>query len=62
MKKYKATLFKQEYIDEPSKPIDSVLLDKKCYTTAEKFFYDKRGWKKAEHYQIEIEDMPRFLA
>jgi hypothetical protein len=59
MKKYKATLFKQEYIDEPSKPIDTIL---RCFTSAEKFFYDKRGWKRAEHFHIEIEEMPRFLA
>jgi len=62
MEKYKATLFKQEYIDEPSRPIDTILLDKKCYATAENFFFDKRGWKRAEHFHIEIEDMPRFLA
>ena len=62
MKRYKATLFKLEYWDQPQVPVDSVLLDKKCYTTAEKFFFNKRGWKKAEHYHIEIEDMPRFLA
>ena len=66
MKKYKATLFKH---DENvalgfsrAIPIDSILLDKQCYTTAEKFFYDKRGWKRAEHYHIEIENTPRFLA
>jgi hypothetical protein len=62
MKRYKATLFKQEYIDQRAEPIDTILLDKKCYPTAEKFFYDKRGWKRGEHYHIEIENMPRFLA
>jgi len=62
MKRYKATLFKQEVINERAEPIDTILLDKKCYSTAEKFFYDKRGWKRGEHYHIEIENMPRFLA
>ena len=70
MKKYKATLFKLEYeatingmtINEPQVPVDSVLLDKKCYTTAENFFFNKRGWTKTEPFHIEIEDMPRFLA
>jgi len=62
MKKYKATLFRLEHIDEPQVPVDSTLLDKKCYATAEKFFFNNRGWKKTEHFHIEIEDMPRFLA
>lgn len=62
MKKYKATLYESEFIDVPAKPIDSILLDKICYTTAEKIFYDERGWIKSENYHIEIESKPRFLA
>jgi len=62
MKRYKATLFEQKVIDERAEPIDTILLDKKCYPTAEKLFFNKRGWERTEHLHIEIEDMPRFLA
>ena len=62
MEKYKATLFKTDLEEDQSEPIDTILLDKICYTTAENFFFDKRGWEKKEYYHIEIEDMPRFLA
>jgi hypothetical protein len=60
MKRYKATLFKSSL--RSSTPIDTVLLEKKCHATAENLFFNKRGWKKAEHYHIEIENLPRFLA
>ncbi len=66
MKKYKATLFRS---DENlalgftrSTPIDTILLDKKCYTTAENLFFNKRGWNRSDHYHVEIENIPRFLA
>jgi hypothetical protein len=68
MKRYKATLFKSEKskLNPTSSwrttPIDTVLLEKKCHATAENLFFNKRGWKKAEHYHIEIENLPRFLA
>ena len=62
MKRYKATLFKTACNGQDQRPIDSILLEKKCHTTAENFFFNKRGWKKAEHYHIEIDDLPRFLA
>jgi hypothetical protein len=72
--KYKATLYetpeitdflyvsqiKQEEMSRP-KPIDSTLLDKRCYTTAEKFFFNKQGWRRAETLHIEIEEQPRII-
>lgn len=62
MKKYKAILYEIEYIDVPAKPVDSILLDERCYTTAEKIFYDERGWVRSEKHHIEIETNPRFTA
>ena len=72
--KYKATLYetpeitdflyisqiKQEELCRP-KPVDSTLLDKRCYATAEKFFFSKKGWRRADCFHIEIEEAPRII-
>jgi len=72
--KYKATLYETPEItdflyisqikaDELSrpKPIDTTLLDKRCYATAEKFFFNQKGWRRADTLHIEIEDKPRII-
>ena len=73
--KYKATLYEEragadEYLYLPEhrrreltlpRPIDSVLLDKRCYKTAESHFFSKRGWPRAETYFVEIEKHPRMI-
>ena len=72
--KYKATLYetpeitdflyvsqiKQEELSR-SKPVDTTLLDKRCYATAEKFFFNKKGWRRADTFHIEIEEVPRII-
>tara|TARA_R100001244_G_scaffold46032_3_gene41309 strand:+ start:496 stop:729 length:234 start_codon:yes stop_codon:yes gene_type:complete len=72
--KYKATLYetpeitdflyvsqiKREELNRP-KPIDSTLLDERCYATAEKFFFNKKGWRRGETLHIEIEEKPRAI-
>ena len=73
--KYKAILYETpvncEYLYVPKakveelnkpKPVDSVLLDKKCYKTAEGIFFGRRGWERHEKFHVEIEDEPRVLA
>jgi len=52
---------KVEELNKP-KPVDSVLLDKKCYKTAEGIFFGRRGWERHEKFHVEIEDEPRVLA
>ena len=73
--KYKATLYetpeecdflyvseaKQKELNKP-KPIDSTLLNEKCFETAERVFFGKRGWVRGSRFHIEIEDMPRIIA
>ena len=52
---------KRRELNQP-RPIDSVLLDTKCYSTAAKYFFDKRGWNKnTASYHIEIEQEPRMI-
>ena len=51
---------KQRELNNP-KPVDSVLLDKKCYSTADKYFFNKRGWTRDDRYHIEIEEEPRMI-
>jgi hypothetical protein len=52
---------KQRELNNP-KPIDSVLLDTKCYSTADKYFFNKRGWNRnLANYHIEIEQEPRMI-
>jgi len=46
---------------ERAKPVDSTLLNKKCYATAENYFFKKRGWAKSDLFYIEIEDQPRII-
>ena len=73
--KYKAILYETPdecdflYIPEAKakelnkpKPVDSILLDKKCFKTAEGAFFGSRGWGRHERFHIEIEDMPRIIA
>ena len=73
--KYKATLYeskdhmeylfltqsKREELNKP-RPVDTALLDKKCYKTAERHFFSERGWVHARgNYHVEIEDKPRVI-
>jgi len=51
---------KRKELNNP-KPVDSILLDKKCFTTAEGIFYGRRGWKRTGDLHIEIEDQPRII-
>jgi hypothetical protein len=73
--KYKAILYETPviceflYIPEAKakelnkpKPVDSVLLDKKCYKTAEGIFFGSRNWDRDAKLHIEIEEEPRILA
>lgn len=55
------TIAKQNELNKP-KPIDSTLLDKKCFKTAENIFYNKKGWTRSDRMHIEFESMPRILA
>ena len=73
--KYKAVLYEErgsehEYLYLPEhkrreltqpRPIDSILLDARCFTTAETYFFNKRGWAKLPSYFIEIEENPRMI-
>ena len=73
--KYKAVLFEErasgdEYLYLPEhkrrelslpRPVDSILLDKRCFKTAENYFFNKRGWDKREELFIEIEKKPRII-
>ena len=73
--KYKAILYEErgredEYLYLPEhkrreltqpRPIDSILLDARCFTTAETYFFNKRGWTKLPSYFIEIEENPRMI-
>lgn len=73
--KYKATLYhtsedadflyvsqiKKDELSQP-KPVDSTLLDARCHATAEKFFYNKMGWRRSDNLHIEIEKEPRIIA
>ena len=52
---------KQNELNKP-KPVDSTLLDEKCYRTAENIFYNKREWPRSDRLHIEIESIPRILA
>jgi len=44
-------------------PIDTVLLTKKCYSTAEDIFFNERNWGTQDrgHLHIEIEELPRIV-
>lgn len=66
MKKYKATLYhsKQDLNNKTiTAPVDSILLDEKCYRTAERYFFKDRDWDR-EHYDfhVEFEKTARTLA
>ena len=66
MKRYKATLYhsKQDLNNKTiTEPVDSILLDEKCYRTAERHFFKDRAWDR-EHYDfhIEFEKTARTLA
>ena len=65
MKKYKAILYHStEYPNqEPvTQPIDTVLLNEKCYRTADNIFFEERGWNRNSDLHVEIEKLPRTLA
>ena len=49
---------KRDDLNKP-KPVDSVLLDQRSYSIAEKYFFNKRGWTRGGKYHIEIEKEPR---
>ena len=51
---------KKEELQRP-KPVDSILLNKRCYKSAENHFFKKRGWAKTDFLHIEIEDQPRVI-
>ena len=51
---------KQEELNKV-RPIDSTLLDKKCYSSADKYFHTKMGWPRTDSLHIEIEDEPRVV-
>jgi len=51
---------KKDELQRP-KPVDSTLLNKRCYVTAENYFFKTRGWIKNAYYHIEIEDNPRII-
>ena len=51
---------KRRELNQP-RPIDSVLLDTKCYSTADKYFFNKLGYIKGDKYHIEIEQEPRMI-
>ena len=73
--KYKAVLYEErgnehEYLYLPEhkrrelsqpRPIDSILLDARCFKQAETYFFNKRGWDKSPSYFIEIEENPRMV-
>ena len=72
--KYKATLYETPEITdflcvsqikkeemERSKPVDTTLLDVRCFLTAEKFFFNQKGWRRADTLHIEIEENPRII-
>tara|TARA_R110002020_G_scaffold244811_3_gene458495 strand:- start:65 stop:262 length:198 start_codon:yes stop_codon:yes gene_type:complete len=61
MERYKAILWHTPALHCESKPIDSVLLKKKCYRLAEEEFFTNRKWTRDIDYHIEIEDIPRIL-
>lgn len=73
MKKWKATLWETPRscgspIPKGIKglnqfPVDTVLLTKKCYSTAEDIFFTERHWgtREREHLHIEIEELPRIV-
>lgn len=51
---------KQRELNNP-KPVDSVLLDTKCYSTADKYFFNKLGYIRGDKYHVEIEEEPRMI-
>ena len=64
VKKYKATLYySKECLTKGviTEPIDTVLLNKKCYQTAEVYFFDDGRWDRSEALHIEIESEPRVI-
>jgi hypothetical protein len=75
MKKWKAILYetpeimdylyvskgRREQLNNP-RPIDSILLDKKCFKTAESHFFGAGGWPKGEQFHVEFEEEPRITA
>ena len=44
-------------------PVDTVLLTKKCYSTAEDIFFNERNWgaRNRGHLHVEIEELPRIV-
>ncbi len=65
MKRYKATLYhsKQNLNNKTiTEPVDSILLDEKCYRTADNIFFEERGWNRNSDLHVEIEKLPRTLA
>ena len=66
MKRWKATLWHTPIQAGKAvgvgRPLDTVLLTKRCHTTAEDIFFNKRKWDRQIDYHIEIEKEPRHLS
>tara|TARA_R110000824_G_scaffold243272_1_gene431904 strand:+ start:2935 stop:3162 length:228 start_codon:yes stop_codon:yes gene_type:complete len=71
MERYKAILWRTPglgYLSQEdvgaygiSTPVDTALLKKKCYSTAEDIFFNQRSWKRSPDYHVEIEEAPRIV-